>query len=339
MIEMNEMFREDIRKRSEYGDTFVRLFIKEDLQKRLLPFSQSALELFTKYCFEECNDSDRLKCILRPCTEIIDGNNRRLLDLYIDSGIKKKDLPPFCYSQRQQTVAKILSGKERRPGKNIDKKIFLEDFLDILFPKASKPLKRALQRKQTFIKTFTGRLDEMDEFTLYPSQDDYILFSNKHEIVFMDLDRRIVTLNPGEHRIHEMPELAGFSSFLSQKYDMQTELIENGFGWSHIQFQVYESKKNFKKEEKSQLHEFLVELRKDKEGLFSAFYIADKAIQVSADIYYHNYEPEGYLIHNEKKLLVSSLEEIFSAMKSLQDDIVQKLEEKTADDTEEKLPK
>ena len=56
-------------------------------------------------------------------------------------------------------------------------------------------------------------------------------------------------------------------------------------------------------------------------------------------IYYHNYEPEGYLIHNEKKLLVSSLEEIFSAMKSLQDDIVQKLEEKTADDTEEKLPK
>lgn len=326
-IEMNDMFREDIRKRSEYGDTFVRLFVKEDLQKKLLPFSQSALELFRKYCFEECNDSDRLKCILRPCQEIIDGNNRRLLDLYIDSGIKKKDLPLFCYSQRQQTVSKILSGKERRQGKNIDKKIFLEDFLDILFPNASKPLKRALQRKQTFIKTFTGRLDEMDEFTLYSSQDDYLLFSNQNEIFFMDLNRNMVTLNPGEHRIREMPELAGFTSFFNQKYDLQTELIENGFGWNYIQFQVYKSKKIFTKEEKSKLQKFLLEIRKDKTGLFSAFYIADQAVQVSADIYYNNVGSKGYLIHNEKKLLVSSLEEIFSVMKSLQDDIAQKLEE------------
>ncbi|WP_287588930.1 hypothetical protein [Candidatus Borrarchaeum sp.] len=329
------MFREDIRKRSEYGDEFVRLFIKDGLQDRLLPFSKSALELFTKYCFEECNDSDRLKCILRPCTEIIDGNNRRLLDLYIDSGIKKNELPLFCYSQRQQMITNILTGKERRRGKNIDKKIFLEDFLDILFPKAAKPLKRALQRKQTFIKTFLGRLDEMDEFTLYSSQDDYLLFSNNHDIFFMDLNRGIVTLNPGEHKINEMPELTGFTKFFSHKYDQQAELIENGFGWNHIQFQVYESKEDFTNEEKSRLQKFLIELRKDDTGLFSAFYVADKTIQINTDVYYHNYDPEVYLTYNDKKLLVRSLEEIFSSMKRLQDDIAQKLIEKSEDVTKE----
>jgi len=332
---MNEMFREDIGKRSEYGDTFVRLFIKDGLQHRLLPFSKSALSLFTKYCFEECNDSDRLKCILRPCTEIIDGNNRRLLDLYIDSDIKKNDLPLFCYSQRQQTITKILTGKERRQGKNIDKKIFLEDFLDILFPKAAKPLKRALQRKQTFIKTFIGRLDEMAEFEFYSSQDNYLLFSNNHDIFYMDLNREIVTLNPSEHHISEMPELTGFTKFFSHRYNQQAELIENGFGWNHIQFQVYESKEDFTEEEKSRLQKFLIELRKDNAGFFSAFYIADKTIQINTDVYNHNYNSEVYLIYNDKKLLVSSLEEIFSSMKSLQDDIAQKLIEKSEDDTKE----
>lgn len=332
---MNDMFREDIRKRSEYGDSFVRLFIKDGLQDRLLPFSKSALELFLRYCFEECNDSDRLKCILRPCTEIIDGNNRRLLDLYIDSDIKKTDLPLFCYSQRQQMISKTLTGKERKRGKNIDKKIFLEDFLDILFPKAAKPLKRALQRKQTFIKTFIGRLDEMEDFTLYSSQDDYLLFSNNHDIYFMDLSRNIVTLNPGEHQIGEMPELTGFTNFFSHKYDQQAELIENGFGWNHIQFQVYESKEDFTKEEKSRLQKFLIELRKENAGLFSAFYIADKTIQISTDVYHHNYDSEEYLIYNDKKMLVSSLEEIFSSMKRLKDNIAQKLREKSEDGTEE----
>ena len=332
---MTAMFREDIRKRSEYGDTFVRLFVKDGLQKRLLPFSQSALELFSKYCLEECNDSDRLKCILRPCTEIIDGNNRRLLDLYIDSDIKKNDLPLFCYSQRQQTITKVLTGRERRRGKNIDKKIFLEDFLDILFPKAAKPLKRALQRKQTFIKTFIGRLDEMDDFTIYSSQDDYLIFSNNHDIYFMDLNRNIVTLNPGEHQISEMPELTGFTNFFSHKYDQQAELIENGFGWNHIQFQVFESNDDFTEDEKAQLQKFLIELRKDNAGLFSAFFVTNKTIQVSTDVYYHNYDSDMYMIYNDEKLLVSSLEEIFSSMKRLQEDISQKLKEKPEDDTKE----
>jgi hypothetical protein len=332
---MNAMFRDDIRKSSEYGDTFVRLFIKDGLQKRLLPFSKSILGQFLKYCFEECNDSDRLKCILRPCTEIIDGNNRRLLDLYIDSDVKKADLPLFCYSQRQQMLSKTLTGKERRRGKNIDKKIFLEDFLDILFPKAAKPLKRALQRKQTFIKTFIGRIDEMDDFTVYSSQDDYLLFSNNHDIFFMDLNRNIVTMNPGDHQISEMPELTGFTNFFSHKYDQQAKLIENGFGWNHIQFQVFESKEDFTKEEKSRLQQFLLELRKDRAGLFSTFYIADKTIQINTDVYYYNYDSETYLIYNDKKLLVSSLEEIFSSMKRLHDDIAQKLIEKSEDGTKE----
>ncbi|MFX1521476.1 MAG: hypothetical protein ACFFCD_16325 [Promethearchaeota archaeon] len=331
------MFRDDLRKTSEYGDTFVRLFVKEDLQKRLLPFSKSALELFRKYCFEECNDADRLKCILRPCTEIIDGNNRRLLDLYIDSGIKKTDLPLFCYSQRQQAITKLISEKERRRGKNIDKKIFLEDFLDILFPNASKPLKRALQRKQTFIKTFEGRLEEMKEFIVYSSQDDYILFSNEHEIFFMDLDREIVTLNPGEHKVREMPELDAFISFYSQKNDLNTELIENGFGWNHVQFQVYESEKTFTKENKSMLQEFLLEHRKN-HTVFSAFYISDKTIYVSADMYYYDYETESYFIYNDKKLLVSSLEDLFSAVKHIREDIAKKLEEPTEKKPETKTP-
>ena len=111
---------------------------------------------------------------------------------------------------------------------------------------------------------------------------------------------------------------------LVEKHNLHTELIENGVGWNLIRFQVYRSQKKFTKEERSILQKFLLELRKDKTGLFSTFYISNGTIYVNTDIYY---EKEGFFIHNGKKVFINSLESIFSAMKRIQEDIAQKIDE------------
>ncbi|MHA2362357.1 MAG: hypothetical protein ACXAC7_00250 [Candidatus Hodarchaeales archaeon] len=174
-------------------------------------------------CINQCQ-FNRVVCILRPkCPQ------RHFQDLLIQSGFKFNEIPQFCYSIRLKEIHESYNRDLPLPS---DVNIFISDFHRIFGLK--KPRfhpKREFQKVLAYFEI--KNVNQMNK--------DFLVIGFKKNLIFVDLNREMVTLNPNNWILEDQNLVKAALDSLAIEYDISVQIQEEQdfflditFDFSHI---------------------------------------------------------------------------------------------------------
>ena len=170
---------------------------------------KSMLESFREQiCINECQ-FNRVVCILRPkCPQ------RHFQDLLLHSGYKHAAIPQFCYSVRLKELNEsFIKGISL----STDINIFLTDFYRIFGQN-----KTRFHYKRDFKKICTF----FEVNNIIDINPDFIVLGIKKNLIFVDLEKELVTVNPAHWIITDLDLIEGILDVFSKEYNVKLEITD-----------------------------------------------------------------------------------------------------------------
>lgn len=170
---------------------------------------KSMLESFREQiCINECQ-FNRVVCILRPkCPQ------RHFQDLLLQAGYKHALIPQFCYSVRLKELNESFT---KDINLTSDVNIFLTDFYRIFGQNKTRfHYKRDFKKICTFFEV-NNIIDVTDDFTI---------LGIKKNLIFVDLDKELVTVNPLHWIITEPNLIESILEVFSIEYGIKIEITD-----------------------------------------------------------------------------------------------------------------
>lgn len=170
---------------------------------------KSMLESFREQiCINECQ-FNRVVCILRPkCPQ------RHFQDLLLQSGYKHASIPQFCYSVRLKELNESYS---KDLSLTSDVNIFLIDFYRIFGQNKTRfHYKRDFKKILTFFE-----IENVNEIN-----PDFIIIGLKKNLIFIDLEKELVTVNPEHWIVTDPAILEALFDVFSTEYKVQIEITD-----------------------------------------------------------------------------------------------------------------
>lgn len=155
-----------------------------------------------------CNE-DRIACSFSPKC-----NDRWWIDILIEAGVSKSELPQFCYQRRRKEIERFLKQKETLVDVE-DARYYLEDFLLLIKEKKGK-VPDLQEEKQKVIDMIVKYLREFWSNVEKIEKDAKVFFFLNHFEVILELDftRKIIKINRKRGRFKNKETLV----FLLQKW-------------------------------------------------------------------------------------------------------------------------
>lgn len=170
---------------------------------------KSMLESFREQiCINECQ-FNRVVCILRPkCPQ------RHFQDLLLHSGYKHAAIPQFCYSVR---LKELNESFVKGISLTTDINIFLTDFYRIFGQN-----KTRFHYKRDFKKICTF----FEVNNLVDVTPDFIILGIKKNLIFVDLGKELVTVNPSNWITTDLDLIEGILEVFSNEYNVELEITD-----------------------------------------------------------------------------------------------------------------
>ena len=170
---------------------------------------KSMLESFREQiCINECQ-FNRVVCILRPkCPQ------RHFQDLLLHSGYKHALIPQFCYSVRLKELNESFT---KDINLTSDVNIFLTDFYRIFGQNKTRfHYKRDFKKICTFFE-----VSNIEDVT-----PDFVILGIKKNLIFVDLDKELVTVNPLHWIVTEVHLIESILEVFSKEYSIKIEITD-----------------------------------------------------------------------------------------------------------------
>ena len=198
-----------------YKDKLVELLEKGLSREDLDLISREFLEIMEKVC-RECQ-ANRMHCILMPKC----GRNRSFLSMLIEMGVKKGDLPEFCYFQFLKEIQMTFKGTKTLR----DASVPLEDFLKTVFKSHKKIFDLIMSRNiKDLIKILGKEAIVKNRKISALNKNNRIYFVIDGLNFYVDISRKLVHFNPYNTPITSINELEAFIELFSSEADMNVEL-------------------------------------------------------------------------------------------------------------------
>jgi len=274
--------------------------------------SKEFLEIMEKVC-KECQ-ANRMHCILMPKC----GRNRSFLSMLIEMGVKKGDLPEFCYSQFLKEIQMVFKGiKTLR-----DASAPLEDFLKSVFKNYKKIFDLIMSRNtKDLVKALSKETIVKNRRIIALNKDDKIYFVIDGLNFYVDISRKLVRFNPYNTPITSVSELEAFIELFSSEADMDVELEREigGILSLDVHFPVEIEEENF--ESLNDLINSIFEKHRDKiEPFFSHIHlhVSPSRVHIILDL-------EMSDIEELRHLTSKKIADFFKVLKEFRNDISKRL--------------
>jgi len=274
--------------------------------------SKEFLEIMEKVC-KECQ-ANRMHCILMPKC----GRNRSFLSMLIEMGVKKGDLPEFCYSQFLKEIQMVFKGiKTLR-----DASAPLEDFLKSIFKNYKKIFDLIMSRNtKDLVKALSKETIVKNRRIIALNKDDKIYFVIDGLNFYVDISRKLVRFNPYNTPITSVSELEAFIELFSSEADMDVELEREigGILSLDVHFPVEIEEENF--ESLNDLINSIFEKHRDKiEPFFSHIHlhVSPSRVHIILDL-------EMSDIEELRHLTSKKIADFFKVLKEFRNDISKRL--------------
>jgi len=274
--------------------------------------SKEFLEIMEKVC-KECQ-ANRMHCILMPKC----GRNRSFLSMLIEMGVKKGDLPEFCYSQFLKEIQMVFKGTKTLR----DASAPLEDFLKSVFKNYKKIFDLIMSRNtKDLVKALSKETIVKNRRIIALNKDDKIYFVIDGLNFYVDISRKLVRFNPYNTPITSVSELEAFIELFSSEADMDVELEREigGILSLDVHFPVEIEEENF--ESLNDLINSIFEKHRDKiEPFFSHIHlhVSPSRVHIILDL-------EMSDIEELRHLTSKKIADFFKVLKEFRNDISKRL--------------
>jgi len=295
-----------------YKDKLVELLEKGLSREDLDLISKEFLEIMEKVC-KECQ-ANRMHCILMPKC----GRNRSFLSMLIEMGVKKGDLPEFCYSQFLKEIQMVFKGTKTLR----DASAPLEDFLKSVFKNYKKIFDLIMSRNtKDLVKALSKETIVKNRRIIALNKDDKIYFVIDGLNFYVDISRKLVRFNPYNTPITSVSELEAFIELFSSEADMDVELEREigGILSLDVHFPVEIEEENF--ESLNDLINSIFEKHRDKiEPFFSHIHlhVSPSRVHIILDL-------EMSDIEELRHLTSKKIADFFKVLKEFRNDISKRL--------------
>jgi len=295
-----------------YKDKLVELLEKGLSREDLDLISKEFLEIMEKVC-KECQ-ANRMHCILMPKC----GRNRSFLSMLIEMGVKKGDLPEFCYSQFLKEIRMVFKGTKTLR----DASAPLEDFLKSVFKNYKKIFDLIMSRNtKDLVKALSKETIVKNRRIIALNKNDKIYFVIDGLNFYVDISRKLVRFNPYNTPITSVSELEAFIELFSSEADMDVELEREigGILSLDVHFPVEIEEENF--ESLSDLINSIFEKHRDKiEPFFSHIHlhVSPSRVHIVLDL-------EMSDIEELRHLTPKKIADFFKVLKEFRNDISKRL--------------
>ncbi len=160
--------------------------------------------------------SDRLTCSIKP-----DCENRNLLNMMIDIGMKHEHLPKYCYSQQKAEIKAFLEGHGMSAN---DKRIFIKDLFKLV----------NVRSMREFI---SYARDKWDDFFMV-RKSKYLLISAKDILIEFNFKKGIAIINPNRSVITTTDQFELYLESFAHSYDVEYHLSYPIKNWGILKFNI-----------------------------------------------------------------------------------------------------
>lgn len=291
----------------EYSDKLSKYLFQKGGKEKVLSLLNELLTHINEVC-EEC-ERDRIRCALKPLC----GKSRPFLTTRLEIGYVIEELPQFCLKQHLNYIKNFLKGKIKASVYK-DVKMTISQFITIM--NEIKPIPLFIppgDQPEELIKVLFKAVKEIiPNATIFQGSPISYIYAYE-TLLGVDVDSRIVNLNPADDPVTSEEELKMLIKALCHIYNIQVDLIEEMYGFWYIDFYV----KNLGSQRaliKQELELLRISRGKLEElSDYVTYTIREKEIHCLVDIASPGRNPKGKLLTTE---LIKNFFKIISEVKN-----------------------